>query len=139
MYVAVGVEKLTLGEDGGKGSRDPSVLAPGKFALKPAPDIMQAALQQGCSVAADCVLVGDNMTDLLAAHRAGVGTLVLVTSSAYGSATAEFVQRREVDQAWGVVSGEEAEAVFAKTLICSSLQEVIRSVADLGTALGPQT
>jgi phosphoglycolate phosphatase-like HAD superfamily hydrolase len=35
IFVAVGVEKLSLGEDGGAGEREPAVLGARKFALKP--------------------------------------------------------------------------------------------------------
>jgi hypothetical protein len=50
LYVSVGVEKIGMGEDGGKGERDPCVLGERKFQLKPAADIMAAALAQvgGC-------------------------------------------------------------------------------------------
>ena len=46
IYVSVGVEKLGLGEDGGSGERDPCVLGERKFLLKPAADVMAAALSQ---------------------------------------------------------------------------------------------
>ena len=47
-FVAVGVEKLAMGEDGGQGERDPAVLGARKFALKPG--IALLAVQHGLAV-----------------------------------------------------------------------------------------
>mmetsp|Transcript_84130 Transcript_84130/g.123046 ORF Transcript_84130/g.123046 Transcript_84130/m.123046 type:complete len:124 (+) Transcript_84130:3-374(+) len=113
-----------MGEDGGRGEREAAVLGKGKFALKPLPDLMRAALLQGGSARENAVMVGDNMSDLVAAHRAGVEALVLVTSSVCGRDAAAAVGRGEVNSEWGG-DVHELAAVLDKMLVSSSLAEAL--------------
>jgi histidinol phosphatase-like enzyme len=66
-----------------------------RLALKPETDLVDAALRLGApaelSVPRSHVLVGDNLTDLIAGHRAGVSQLMLVRSSHHGKEAARIL------------------------------------------------
>ena len=152
VFVAVGAEKLSGPEGerspGAAGARDPAVLGSRKFASKPMPDIISAALQQagsgpcahahddaggsGCAKgkAATSVLIGDNITDLIAGKRAGVDVLVLVTSSEHGREAAAAVRRGGLEESWGVTTSE-AEEILSRMSVCATLEDALERVGAL--------
>jgi len=75
----------------GAGPGSPPDSLQGSYRLKPAPDLLAAAMRASGTPAERTIMVGDNLTDLEAAGAAGVAAAVLVTSSAHGRRAEKFL------------------------------------------------
>ena len=111
-----------------------------RLALKPETDLVDAALRLGApavlSVPRSHVLIGDNLTDLIAGHRAGVSQLMLVRSSHHGKEAARILaSASRPDDAAPDASDVAGQPLDPEIRVLAQCAEVFDDLAEAVVAL----